>query len=827
MSKIYKLNYIVDNKIKKIYVCSNNKLTVKNGNLFDENNKEVFSNEQLKYIEEHNIPYEIIKINIYDDDTIQTIKEKMITNLTLDCSTFEIYLFATINKSINLKNIYDEITQDNLLELKKDILIQFLKNIRNNSYDFEEETIKLPEHDYYEYEHLMELNLQKKHNILTALGQVITLKKNYPFPINPYNNININEFLKREANNMLSTQNKYLLFTFGEIIDNNINFCLAKDVIGYSEEKLGDPLYLTELYYPLLINNNVKTLDALNSQGQALQDNDKKRMKKYYKKYNETIDFFFKLNKKTVENNVDYKNKGIKTIQFIIHPQIEIKLPLEIIFKIMNSTNDIPLIKYNPGNRIENIYRLYTGNNYSTNGSKIPQLYIDYGNKKIMINKLSRELSTRKKVGFYIKDDNIYTLCEFLENGNISVKLEMKKLISINEINTYLLDKLNNLLLINIKSYLEQSGYNYILFESLYENNIEIIDINYEIAIKNNIVINLKKYINCLSGIFNIHKSKLEKTNDIIEMTYKRVSSFQKMSSINAYITICRQNNMGTMEIIERLNENFNLGEKESKKYFTNWQQEVQLKQDTFESRKIKVESNPGFNVEIKNLLTTEKSIISSETNITISNINYIKYLFFIDVFMDSLLKIILNPDDADVKKICKGKKTIEVETIGEIKNKKEKEITEEINDSDDGIAMLFSDDDDDDDDEEEDENMVELKPNINTNEIIDKETSGLFDLSFLDTDDRALFDDEKFKDVDDEDGGDEDGDDEDVDDEDGNDEDVDDEDGDDEDGDDEDGDDEDGDDEDGDEKISFNLKNVQCNCHCSKKSNKTTDSPN
>ena len=40
-----------------------------------------------------------------------------------------------------------------------------------------------------------------------------------------------------------------------------------------------------------------------------------------------------------------------------------------------------------------------------------------------MINKLSRELSTRKKVGFYIKDDNIYTLCEFLENGNIDCKI--------------------------------------------------------------------------------------------------------------------------------------------------------------------------------------------------------------------------------------------------------------------------------------------------------------------------------------------------------------------------------------------------------------------
>ena len=33
------------------------------------------------------------------------------------------------------------------------------------------------------------------------------------------------------------------------------------------------------------------------------------------------------------------------------------------------------IVKYNPGTRHENVYRLYTGNNISTNGKKIPLLY--------------------------------------------------------------------------------------------------------------------------------------------------------------------------------------------------------------------------------------------------------------------------------------------------------------------------------------------------------------------------------------------------------------------------------------------------------------------
>ena len=52
---------------------------------------------------------------------------------------------------------------------------------------------------------------------------------------------------------------------------------------------------------------------------------------------------------------------------------LRIKIPLDIIFKIIHSTKDIQLIKYNPGMKKENIYRLYTGDkNINIKGEKIP-----------------------------------------------------------------------------------------------------------------------------------------------------------------------------------------------------------------------------------------------------------------------------------------------------------------------------------------------------------------------------------------------------------------------------------------------------------------------
>ena len=48
-------------------------------------------------------------------------------------------------------------------------------------------------------------------------------------------------------------------------------------------------------------------------------------------------------------------------------------MPLENIFKQLHCTDEIPFIKYKPGFKKEELYRLYS-TGLSTNGSKIPYL---------------------------------------------------------------------------------------------------------------------------------------------------------------------------------------------------------------------------------------------------------------------------------------------------------------------------------------------------------------------------------------------------------------------------------------------------------------------
>ena len=82
-------------------------------------------------------------------------------------------------------------------------------------------------------------------------------------------------------------------------------------------------------------------------------------------------------------------------IKFTIHPRNTDIFPIDILFKLIHSKSDIPFIKYNPGNRFENIFRLYV-NQIAKNGKKIPSL------SKRKIFSLRQNLAKHKQVSLYI-----------------------------------------------------------------------------------------------------------------------------------------------------------------------------------------------------------------------------------------------------------------------------------------------------------------------------------------------------------------------------------------------------------------------------------------
>ena len=146
------------------------------------------------------------------------------------------------------------------------------------------------------------------------------------------------------------------------------------------------------------------------------------------------------------------------------------------IFKILNSDQNIPLIKYNPGKKLENIYRFYT-DKIATNGKKIPYL------KKSKIINLMKVLGKNKEVSIFIEEESINL--NFFDDGKIeiNVDIENENAKTIEEMNI-LLKSICNPIIEKIQKFLEEKGYPIIKFNGLYDNQIEIIDLEYKFQSK-------------------------------------------------------------------------------------------------------------------------------------------------------------------------------------------------------------------------------------------------------------------------------------------------------------------------------------------------------
>jgi hypothetical protein len=106
-------------------------------------------------------------------------------------------------------------------------------------------------------------------------------------------------------------------------------------------------------------------------------------------------DFFVLL--QTIHSNsssLNYETNGIKYININVHSTINSNISLETIFKLFNSSELYPFIKYNPGKKLENLYRLYCDK--INNKKKIPML------SKTLILKYAKFLGKAHTITFYV-----------------------------------------------------------------------------------------------------------------------------------------------------------------------------------------------------------------------------------------------------------------------------------------------------------------------------------------------------------------------------------------------------------------------------------------
>ena len=643
---IYKVNYLVNGTTNTIIVFYGQKITVG-----DETKilQTIFTEKEVDNIHSKNIQVKFTEQQIHYDDTISTIKIKVLIelqrDLTKSLSLDEIYMFCQKFETLNSISLYQSLTQNKKLELTKIRLNQFISNIV--SYDNGKRFSISLDKEIYTFEDILEMKLDGKKCIVNkVLGQKFFIVENeYPFVCNPYDVTDFDTFFEKNARKSLSTLNSHLLLNNGDIINKNIYLCLAGDVLSFGSEKRISQQNTIKVYYPFLFSKDIISLEDLQKEESTLVENDKKILNEKTADLFKTIDMFYDVyNLRTTE--LKYVSKGVKYIKAVMKPDFDINIPLEIIFKVIHATEKSPLIKYNPSTRQENIYRLYT-DKISTDGRKIPYL------KKASIFKLMKTIAKSKSVSVYIEIKSVEKsqtlVCEFDENGYITISSEFDAIISENEIDALFRDSINPIIN-EIKNLLQQSGYNLQLFNSLYDDNVEIKQLTYVSQIKISKPIELETYKGCVSSVFNNESSEFKSG---IHLRFKRVSNFSKVSSQEAFILEKSGEGYRGSEIIEALLENYpdDLNREQAEDLVRKVANEIQVERGVRKTD-IKIKNNPGF----KTTITLEQKI--GVITVTVENINDIHYLQTIPVYLDSVIRLTQNKNSTsypvnEITRLC------------------------------------------------------------------------------------------------------------------------------------------------------------------------------
>jgi len=702
--QIFKVNKLVGkNKIGQIYVFFGNNLDIGEqdpNELFQqEKNKpidtlnpvflDIFNQDELTNINTNNIPVIFVKQSIHIDDTIGAIKLKIFEAIGKTVSIEEIYMFCLKSEKINPITMYQNLTQNDKQPLTKIRLEHMLTNIYDKTtgvpMDF---TTVLEDKQEYTFDDILKLNLtERDYWVASCLGQKFVFANEYSFIVDPFYVSNYDKLLENSKKELTTLNNNLLLesgtntiMNFNKLFfGNNIFLCLAQDILQeqHKENIQILPEYIFKIYYPFLYKANINTENELDAaKEKLLQDSNAKLSSNVIRTFANINMFYdiFKFPSKESEPerqifSLNQANTGINSIKIVIYPDFKIKIPVEILFKLLHATYDFPLIKFNPETRQSNMYRLYT-DKLSIDGRKIPHL-----NKSIIF-KLIKMIGKTRSVAIYtsvLYQEQTYDMvCEFEENGNISVyslndfnipvliqdKIGQDKLESRFSNMDAIIDAVVNPLLEEIRPFFKSSGLELPSFKSILSPNIEIRELTYQTVYSITRPIDLNNYMGCLSSVFTVESTNLvENINmkDGASMRFKRVSNFTLLDSQVAFIVEKISQGIRQQEIIKELIQNYDdMNEETANDVLIKTIKDLELIRGANKRRSIMIKMNPGFKT---NMILNP---IKSELKVVVRGINNIFYLDTIPVYIDSFVRITQDinstkVDSTEINTLCSG----------------------------------------------------------------------------------------------------------------------------------------------------------------------------
>lgn len=567
-----------------------------------------------------------INSSIHDDDNIKTIKKKLLKALDKNIALEELYLFYPEVVDIEPLDFYNKISNYGKERIYG---YQFGQVLFNTGFK-KENTLQIPYKQQYFYMDVLAMEI-KKMNIYKPLGFEFSKYYDYNFSGQPFHILQTqNETFKNEGENVLMYLENQLYFDYYK--GNTLHLICAESILDYCSDNDLNQEYFIELYFPLLHKKQITNKSLLLDQRNMLiTENEKKLKEQVFLNY-ENVDFLYSVSE-SKSQKLPYIEKGIRLLSGKLHSKNKITLPLENIFKNLHCDKNIQIIKFNPGNKKENIYRVFTTITSKT-GKPIP-----FVNKQRLIS-ISKQTDKAHTIAFYIKDDETVINIVLDRDCNIQFEISLKKGISKESLENLIKTHYQNIS-ISLNNILLQVGFKVPEFNKFEQSNFEIRDIHYDMTVpaKNQIAIS-----NCSSLFALIFDSTQDKHNELT-MNYTRVSNYKHMDAINKIIYDHYQEHQDEKQIIQLLIKNHKYTEKAAIRKITEFFNNFNRIRGKFVNYNVDIVEQPGFPT------TVSYIPFENKLNFHMEKINNIHYLQHISIYIDSLLSLLLFPDFVKMEK--------------------------------------------------------------------------------------------------------------------------------------------------------------------------------
>ena len=485
------------------------------------------------------------------DDSIRDIKMKILyelhKTLHIRAAYEELYLYAFVSEETSTLKLFDALKSTTGDGNDPTIPLSTISQMLEGHPKSAKILRKLREtgKDTISYSALESLLSEKKLDIFvrTPIGmQFGKGRRDATFEADP--------FLVRtetEHEDLLYSENT-LLLNYGEIQDRTLYICLADRVFGASPERgtrLGEatfsgviPIesrkqnenassnveYISRYYYPGLYNASVKSAEDLLSRRPKLVKATADLLSDARETHYKSVQTFYEIAYDS-EPSVDYKSRGIISATLRFKSESSRSTNLEMLFKNLHARKETPYIKFNPGNRRENLFRFYFVRTTRT-GKKIPYL------PRAKIMRLSKETGFSQQMSVYLEsvvlresDSVANCYLHFESNGDIKIQLSFSRPVverTIDEI----IGRAVSPLLKQIGQDLRQTGYTIPMPKERAFQEAKIVDMEY-VA-----VAEAKKPMSwatvpCIYSICTLHDNQAR---------LKRVENFQDMDAARILI---------------------------------------------------------------------------------------------------------------------------------------------------------------------------------------------------------------------------------------------------------------------------------------------------